>query len=186
MVMDTKSEIIKIGDILIREKGYNAFSFSDISKQLSIKNASIHYHFPTKTSLGTAIIKDHLKQLEQLKQKTATKDPLQKLNSFLSIYSTAKTEDKICLVGSLATDLYTVETEIQNELKKLVNNILQWVIEILVEGKAKGLFCFDTSARTKALMIITNMLAALQLTRLTNKQDFQKIKQTILNDLTRK
>ena len=181
--MDTKSEIIRIGDSLIREKGFNAFSFSDISKQLNIRNASVHYHFPTKTALGVSIIREHIGHLNALKEKASAKSPLEKLQSFLSIYTVAKKEDKICLVGSLATDLYTVEPEIQAGLKSLVNNILEWVIEILEEGKARGIFHFDISARTKALMIITNMLAALQLTRLTSKQDFQQIKQTIINDL---
>jgi 3-oxoacyl-[acyl-carrier-protein] synthase II/TetR/AcrR family transcriptional repressor of nem operon len=33
-------------------------------------------------------------------------------------------------------------------------------------------------------MIITNMLAAVQLTRLTNSQDFKEIKENIVADLT--
>lgn len=182
--MDTKAEIIRIGDGLIREKGYNAFSFSDISRQLNIRNASIHYHFPTKTDLGVAVIAEHLAQLDNLINANTGKDALKKLNAFLSIYSYAKSENKICLVGSLATDLYTVEPQIQTELKKLVDNILNWVTAVLEEGRNKKIFFFDINARTKALMIITNMLAAVQLTRLTGKQDFQQIKQTIINDLT--
>jgi AcrR family transcriptional regulator len=182
--MDTRTEIIQLGDNLIREKGYNAFSFADISKQLNIKNASIHYHFPTKTTLGLAIIEEHRNRLEYLKTKTEGKGPVEKLNAFLSVYSAAKTENKICIVGALATDFYTVESEIQSELKKLADNILKWVIEILKEGKNKKVFRFNTNERTKALMIITNMLAAVQLTRLTNKQDFKAIKEAILQDLT--
>lgn len=182
--MDTKTEIIRLGDSLIREKGYNAFSFADISKQLNIKSASVHYHFPTKTALGLAIVQEHRSRLEQLKTKTESKDPVEKIKAFLNIYSVAKSENKICIIGSLATDFYTVEPEIQDELKKLADNILKWIIEILKEGKNKKAFQFNTSERTKALMIITNMLAAVQLTRLTNKQDFKEIKEAIINDLT--
>ena len=120
--MDTKAEIIRISDSLIREKGFNAFSFSDISRQLNIRNASIHYHFPTKTALGVAVINEHLAQLDNLIKADAGKDPLKKLNAFLATYTYAKSENKICLVGSLATDLYTVEPQIQTELKKLVDN----------------------------------------------------------------
>ncbi|MOA69485.1 hypothetical protein D3C78_1977010 [compost metagenome] len=61
---------------------------------------------------------------------------------------------------------------------------MEWVIEILKEGKNKKVFRFDANERTKALMIITNMLAAVQLTRLTNEQDFQEIKENIIKDLT--
>ncbi|GAA4779348.1 autorepressor PsrA [Olivibacter ginsenosidimutans] len=182
--MDTKTAIIKLGDSLIREKGYNAFSFSDISKKLSIKNASVHYHFPTKTALGLAIIQEHHNRLDQLKTKMENKAPIEKLNAFLSIYTVAESEHKICIIGSLATDFYTVETEIQNKVKILADNILNWVMEILQDGKDKKVFLFNISTRTKALMIITNMLAAVQLTRLTNKQDFKEIKENIIHDLT--
>jgi TetR/AcrR family transcriptional regulator, transcriptional repressor for nem operon len=182
--MDTRQEIIQLADTLIRVKGYNAFSFSDIGKELQIKNASIHYHFPSKKNLGLAIVSDHIAKLDKLIYLHQQKDPTEKLKSFFAIYTEARKEDQICLIGSLATDFYTVDPEIQKELKALTDRILNWVIEILEEGKAKGLFRFELSTRTKALMIITNMLAALQLTRLTNKQDFDLIKQTIINDLT--
>jgi hypothetical protein len=101
----------------------------------------------------------------------------------LAIYSTAKEENKICLVGSLATDFYTVDDEIQSSLQRLTDSILKWVIQILREGKAEGLFHFAISSRTKALMNITNTLAAVQLTRLTSKGDFETIKQTIIDAL---
>jgi TetR/AcrR family transcriptional regulator, transcriptional repressor for nem operon len=184
--MDTKAQIIELGDQLMREKGYNAFSFSDISKALQIRNASIHYHFPTKTALGVAIVQEHLSLLEQLISKSAGKSPLEQLQAFLGIYSKARAQNRICLVGSLATDLYTVEAEIQTELKKLVTAILDWVTGILQAGKRQGIFHFTADARTKALMIITNMLAAVQLTRLTNKQDFQRIKENVINELIQK
>jgi len=181
--MDTRTEIIRIGDSLIRERGYNAFSFSDIARQLNIKNASVHYHFPTKTALGLAVIREHFSRFEQLKERTTKKSPLEKLNAFLDIYTAAKSENKVCIVGSLVAELYTVEPEIQSELKKLANNILKWITEVLRDGKSDGVFHFNINERTKALMIITNMLAAVQLARLTNTQDFEQIKENVINDL---
>ena len=46
--MNTREKIILLGDNLIRKKVIMPFSFGDISKELGIKNASIHYHFTTK------------------------------------------------------------------------------------------------------------------------------------------
>jgi TetR/AcrR family transcriptional regulator, transcriptional repressor for nem operon len=181
--MSTKDAIVKMGDELIRDKGFNAFSFYDISTELGIKNASIHYHFPTKTDLGVAVIKEHVSQLERLMENCRHKEPLAKLQAFLSIYTNTKSENRVCLVGSLATDLHTVDNKIKQELKILVARILDWVTEILEEGKTKNVFMFNATARTKALMIVTNMLAALQLTRLTEEKDFALIKKTIVNEL---
>ncbi|MFT4203939.1 MAG: TetR/AcrR family transcriptional regulator [Chitinophagaceae bacterium] len=134
--------------------------------------------------MGLAIVQEHRNRLDTLKTKLESKEPLEKLKAFLNVYTAIKSENKICIVGSLATDLYTVEPEMQNALKRLADDILKWVIEILKEGKAKNVFQFDTNERTKALMVITNMLAAVQLTRLTNKQDFGAIKENIIHGLT--
>jgi hypothetical protein len=89
----------------------------------------------------------------------------------------------VCIVGSLATDLHTVEEGIQKELKVLAEKILEWVTEILEEGKAKNAFAFQVAPRTKALLIITNMLAIVQLSRLTKADDFTLLKETIIQEL---
>lgn len=46
-----------------------------------------------------------------------------------------------------------------------------------------GIFDFDILPRTKAIMIITNMIAIVQLSRLTNDDDFELVRQTILTEL---
>jgi hypothetical protein len=86
----------------------------------------------------------------------------------------------------LATDLNSVDPKIGKELRIFANEILDWVTAILEEGKTKKVFSFQGSARTKALMVITNMLAALQLSRLTNEDDFNTIRKEVIKDLKRK
>lgn len=184
--MNTRSEIIRIGDALLRERGYNAFSFSDISRALDIRNASIHYHFPTKTALGLAIVAEYEERFARLRQKMEERPVMEKLEAFFNVYIAAREEDKICLVGSLATDFYTVDTGIQEALNRLVQQVLNWLIAILEGGKAEGIFFFELPVRTKALMITTNMIAALQLTRITGKKDFKEIKKTLINELIKK
>ncbi len=181
--MSTRETIIQLGDQLIRSKGFNAFSFYDISEKMKIKNASVHYHFPTKTDLGISILEAHRQKLHSLIESTSTKGPVDKLNSFLLIYTTIKSEGHVCLVGSLATDLNTVDLKIANELKTFADEILNWVTTILDEGKTSGVFSFQCSPRTKALMVITNMLAALQLSRLTNEEDFYTIRNEVIKGL---
>ena len=181
--MTTRETIIDVADELIRGNGFNAFSFKDIADKIGIKTASIHYHFPTKSDLGVATIKEHIELFEQLKEKLADKSPMLKLKGFLSIYSQVKSENKVCLVGSLATDLNTVDDNIKNELKIFAERVLHWITEILIEGKNQKVFEFQTAPRTKALMIITNILAIVQLSRLTNDEDFEIVKEAIIKDL---
>ncbi|SFD20605.1 TetR/AcrR family transcriptional regulator [Flavobacterium phragmitis] len=181
--MTTKEVIVNKADQYIRDKGYNAFSFKDLSNDIGIKTASIHYHFPTKSDLGVATVKEHIDRMEALKQKVANESPLIKLESFLDVQTRIKYENKVCIVGSLATDLNTLDESIKDELKKFAQLVIEWLTEVLTEGKEQQLFNFQTTARTKALMIITNMVAIVQLSRLTDDTDFETVKETILTEL---
>src|SRR5580698_10432746 len=53
---DTREEILDRAEALIQTRGYSAFSYQDISDSLGIRKASIHYHFPSKTDLGIAVV----------------------------------------------------------------------------------------------------------------------------------
>lgn len=181
--MTTKQTIVDIADNLVRDKGYNAFSFKDIANEMGIKTASIHYHFPTKSDLGLAVIEVHFQRFEAMKSALENQPPLLKLEGFLSLYSDIRAANKVCLVGSLATDLNTVDGNIKQELKLFSQMVLEWVTKILEEGKQQNEFQYTISSRAKALMIITNILAIVQLARLTEENDFELIRSAIIQDL---
>ncbi|SEP07990.1 transcriptional regulator, TetR family [Flavobacterium sp. CF108] len=181
--MTTRENIIEKADQFIRNKGYNAFSFKDISNDIGIKTASIHYHFPTKSDLGVATIKEHIARCEALKKEVANESPLTKLQAFLEVQAQIKKENKVCIVGSLATDLNTLDDAIKAELQVFAQIVISWLTEILIEGKELKIFDFEMAPRTKAIMIITNMVAIVQLSRLTNDNDFDLVRETILTEL---
>ena len=52
----TAGRILDVAERLVQTRGYNGFSYADISAQLRIRNASVHYHFPTKTDLGKRLV----------------------------------------------------------------------------------------------------------------------------------
>ncbi len=181
--MSTRRQIVQLADTLIREQGYNAFSFYDISKSIGIKTASIHYHFPAKADLGLAVIDYHTERLNKVIDSYSDKSPLECLDKFLSIYTSIRNENKVCLVGSLATDFNTLDEQVQARLRAFSETMLNWVSQFLEEGKKSKVFAFEGLPRTKAIMIITNMLAIVQLSRLTGAQDFELVKERIKQDL---
>lgn len=184
--MTTRDHIVELADTLIRQKGYNAFSFYDISGRIGIKTASVHYYFPAKSDLGVAVIEAHIENLGEVIRQYQNKTPGKKLDRFLAIYSRIKKENKVCLVGSLATDFNTLDRKVQEKLKSFSEVMLGWVSDFLEEGKAKGVFEFEGDSRTKALMVISNMLAIVQLSRLTGNRDFEAVKNTIKQELLKR
>jgi len=47
----TRKRILDIAEKLILTRGYNGFSYQDISETIGIRKASIHYHYPLKENL---------------------------------------------------------------------------------------------------------------------------------------
>ena len=58
--MSTRSDLLTAAELLLRTKGYSAFSYADLAQEIGIKKASIHHHFPTKEGLGIAVIESYL------------------------------------------------------------------------------------------------------------------------------
>lgn len=170
--MTTRETIIQTADELIRDKGYNAISFVDIANIVGIRKPSVHHHFPHKADLGVAVIEFHIAQLKQIRENYQSKTPEEQLDRFFAIYKDIKKQNRICIVGSLSTDFNTLDPVVQEKLQEFSEHMIAWVSYFLKEGKSQGTFNFKQSSRTKALMLISGMLAIVQLSRLTSDNDF--------------
>lgn len=95
----------------------------------------------------------------------------------------ARSGGKISILGALASDYLTFDEAIQLELRMLTDGTLLWLMETLQEGKDEGEFNFTSDAKTKAQMVITNILGAEQLSRVTGQGDFKKAQAAIIRDL---
>ena len=62
-------QILLVAESLIQSRGYNAFSYKDISEIIGIKTSSIHYYFPTKADLGKQVVIQHIEKLYVLAPK---------------------------------------------------------------------------------------------------------------------
>jgi len=184
--MNTRASIIHSADELIRDKGYNAFSFVDIANLVGIRKPSVHHHFPHKADLGIAVIEFHIDQLEQIRENYKNKKPAEQLDRFFAIYKDIKKQNRICIVGSLSTDFNTLEPAVQEKLQEFSEHMIAWVSHFLKEGKTAGTFNFKQSSRTQAIMLISGMLAIVQLSRLTSDNDFtvmiKALKQELQNN----
>ena len=179
----TREKIIELGENLIRSKGYNAFSYQDISTELGIKNAAVHYYFPTKENLGTSIVKTNIQRFEEMVENMHSHgfNERQQLDTFVKIYLKSHREQKLCIIGSLASDFNTLNETTRTELKRMTEIILKWLTDILVTGKEKKLFVFDEEPQSKAFIILSGMVASLQVSRMMDKMDYKNVCQTIIS-----
>jgi TetR/AcrR family transcriptional regulator, transcriptional repressor for nem operon len=181
----TREKIIELGEDLIRTKGYNAFSYQDISSELGIKNAAIHYYFPSKENLGTSIVKTNIQRFEEMTGNMQSRgfDEWHQLETFIKIYTKSHREQKRCIVGSLGPDINSLSEKTVTELKNISGIILQWLTNTLASGRDKGLFAFKEEPQIKALLILSSLIASLQLARLIDNIEYKSFCNAILEDL---
>jgi TetR/AcrR family transcriptional regulator, transcriptional repressor for nem operon len=165
---DTKTEILDLAENLLLDRGFNGFSYANISSVLNIKNAAVHYHFSTKADLGSAIIQRARERFTNwtCDDSMAGKTPAEKLEAFFRRYLRfLEKGQQVCLGGALETDFKTLPAEMQVETRKFVSDILVWMEGVLEEGRKKRNFSFPGEAKDQAILILSSLQGALQMTR---------------------
>lgn len=185
-MQDTKEKIIALADQLIRTRGYNAFSYKDISDPLEIKNAAIHYHFPTKTDLGIAVIDTETERFRVHTAKWAAMPEDKQLKQLFDTFGSKHKQGFVCLMGTLSPDYKTFPEPLQEKVTGMSAAFADWTAQCLDNGRKKGLFQFDGEPYDRALLVLSNLLASLLMSRVMGPKAFNKITGQLLKDLLKK
>lgn len=178
---DTRSEITRLASELIKSIGYNAFSYADISKQLNIKNAAIHYYFPSKADLGVEVIQKGIERFNEKVDSWKNLDCKQQFLNYITMHNGAKKEYQACLVGALSLSYDTLPENMQKELQKLIYLIIGWLTDLLIKGKEEHVFLFNEAPRTKAYLIHSSLLSSLLMNKVLKNDVYETIQKGLLN-----
>lgn len=163
---DRKSQIIRLALKLIQEKGYASISYNDLSRQLGITKASIHYHFEKKVDLGVAVcdalLQTHRGWHQQIEKMPLTS--LEKLWSYMSIITEHIQQKQICPISSFQTDFEALPPAIQQKVQQLSQLELDYIIERLSEAKKEREFQAD-NIEALANLVLTSLKGAIQYER---------------------
>ena len=165
---DTKTEILDRAENLLLDRGFNGFSYADISSVLGIKNAAVHYYFPTKSDLGIAVIQRAKERFTDWTggERMAGRSAAQKLEALFRLYLRfLEAGQQVCLGGALETDFKTLPPEMQVETQEFASTFLVWMEGVLEEGREKRIFSFPGEAKDQAIVILSSLQGALQMTR---------------------
>lgn len=104
-----------VAERLIRSHGYSGFSFREIAKEVGIKSASVHYHFPTKADLASAVAKRYRERIAETLQ-TAEDKGEDRVAAWRDVFQTALERDGLmCLCGILAVEGDSLPPEVAKE-----------------------------------------------------------------------
>lgn len=176
--VDTRSQIIDRATELMMQRGFNGFSYSDISVPLGVKNAAIHYHFPSKNDLIRALIEENH---EILRRKTSTfmayggaaREQLEGL--FCFTLKQCRNGRPVCIAGALAADYDGFPQEIKQAGDQFMKDTMKWLSRVLELGREQGEFKFDGDPRSKALTISAALQGGRQLYRLYGEKYLEQL-----------
>src|SRR5262245_62001830 len=141
---ETAEQILDLAETLIQTRGYSAFSYQDIADALGIRKASIHYHFPSKSDLGVAVIDRYIARFDAALVEIANdreRSSMAMLDFYVQPYlQFAETPDRVCLSAALAGEMLALPPEIRARVEHFFKTHQTWLTKILKRGVARGEF----------------------------------------------
>lgn len=175
-----------LAESFLQDRGFNGFSYAHIATELGVKNAAIHYHFPSKEELVGAVIQRYRDRFQLWVNNSRIKDlsPREKLDWFFSIYTDTRADHgKVCLAGSLETEFTSLPDSLREQTEALTRELLGWLEATLQEGRQAGAFHFPGDPASKAALILSSLQGALQIARALGTQKFRAVVEQHKRDL---
>ena len=159
----TNQQILNYARHFLQCRGYNGFSYKDISQKLGIKNASIHHYYPKKEDLVAALLEERRKILAVsiAQMKESEKSAREQLQYYFDYALQEFDEGKcICPPGSVIVDFQELPEKVKKQDMLLLDDILDWIANVLSIGLEHGEFDFSDSVEAQAEMIVETLMGA--------------------------
>src|ERR1017187_3505501 len=134
---DTANQILDVAEHLVQVRGFNAFSYADVAGDLGLTNAALHYHFPSKSELGEALIARYAIRfagaLVEIDESLA--DPLRKLDAYADLYADVLQSQRMCLCGMLAAEYETLSAGMQDAVSLFFEKNEKWLAGVVAQGR---------------------------------------------------
>jgi TetR/AcrR family transcriptional repressor of nem operon len=164
---ETSIRILDVAERLVQTRGFNAFSYADISRALHITKASLHYHFPTKAKLGERLIERYRVAFQAALDDIdgSSSDAGAKLRAYAGIYINVLERNRMCLCGMLAADYATLPKAMKDEVRRFFDANEAWLVEVVESGRVNKEIAFSGSAVEAARLLVAALEGAMLLAR---------------------
>lgn len=138
---DMRETILATARPAAQAHGYGGLSFRELAKQIGIKSASIHYHFPTKGDLAATLARrytdDAARHLENIRARWP--DPAASLRHYAGQFRLAlENGNRMCLCGLLAAEHDELPDMVKAEVMRFVELNIAWLTDVLLAGPDAG------------------------------------------------
>lgn len=158
----TSEKIVDAATGLIKVRGYNAFSYQDVSELVGIRKASIHHHFSTKADLGAAVVRrfaaDFGESLREVDE--AQSSGLGRITAFMDLARGFLERGEICPCAMLATETETLPDAVREELQAYYAMVVGWLARAVSRGREDGSVRAPGEAQELAQLVLASVQGA--------------------------
>lgn len=159
---DTRNQILNVAEDLIQRLGLNAMSYQHISEAVGIRKASIHHHFPKKENLIDELLtRCHVTygaNYQNIVEGTGSAP--EKLRKLADVYAEGLLKQKLCLVGTISSDLNTLQANSCHILEKTIRSTIDVFAVAFKQGREDGTLSFRGAVEDTAYAYFTFLLGA--------------------------
>jgi len=163
---DTVDRILDVAEHLVQVRGYNAFSYADVSAALGIRKASLHHHFATKADLGAALVERYrrsfLAALAAIEEAPAAGE---RLGRYVGLYRSVLRRQRMCMCGMLAADIATLPAPMRRGVARFFTENEAWLARVLAAGRSRGELHFAGAPAAIAAFLVSALEGALLVSR---------------------
>lgn len=158
----TSERILAAAADLIQSRGYNGFSYLNISDRVGIRKASVHHHFPTKGDLGQAVVRRFMTHYGATMTaiEEAHGSGLDRIMAFAGIARGMLEQRRVCPCAMLATEIETLPDKIRDELHRFFAQMTAWLAGCVRLGRTDGSIALADDAEDAAQMILATVQGA--------------------------
>jgi TetR/AcrR family transcriptional regulator, transcriptional repressor for nem operon len=163
-----REQLLDYAQTLIMLRGYNGFSYRDLSELVGVKTSSIHYYFPSKEDLVLEAVNVYSSEiLAELYGIDPSQPAHLRLDRYTRLFSKALGEgDQICLCGMLAADMASLPEHVRQAVQSFFRSNETWLGKLLTEGRKQGTLVVSGSPEAAGRVLFASFQGAVIASRL--------------------
>ncbi len=153
---ETRARLLAEAEILLRTRGYAAFSYADLADRIAIRKASIHHHFPTKEALLAALVDEYLARfVAKLAELVTTQSGVRdRLRAYAHLFLDGIEQGLLPLCGALSAERNALPDGMRPVVARFFRLHLDWLVEQIDAGIAAGEIAPQANADDAAHLLL--------------------------------
>jgi TetR/AcrR family transcriptional regulator, transcriptional repressor for nem operon len=169
----TANRIVEAARQLIMRRGYSGFSYADVADAIEIRKASIHHHFPSKTDLVIAVVKQSRADIaaDVAALQAAGADGLAQVRAYVHHWERCIADDSapFCVAGMLGAEVPVLPEEAAQEVKAHFADLTTWMEAALSSAAQDKLIQLAAPVQIEAEGLVSLVYGAMLAARACGK-----------------